>query len=274
MKEGYVYRPFRFFFITFLLTWVTWFIAAFFSYQKGMELYQILFMVPGLLAPLIAAVIMIFSSKNKELKKDFLDKLLNLKRIKLSYIPVILLLMPISVLLSILLSLLFGKSIHQFSFSNEFSFSAAGVPVLLILFLASTFEELGWRGYGMDSLRSKFTMLKATILFAVFWVLWHLPLFFINGYYQNELWNTNIIYVVNFFISVLPLAIILNWLYYKNNRSIIASISFHFIANLSAEAFQMEQFSKCIQTVVLLVISIIIIIKDKEFFFDKKKTFI
>ncbi len=62
---------------------------------------------------------------------------------------------------------------------------------LLIMFLAPTVEEFGWRGYGVDSLRSKFNLFKTTMLFALLWSSWHLPLFFVNGYYQNELWNTN-----------------------------------------------------------------------------------
>ncbi len=51
---------------------------------------------------------------------------------------------------------------------------------MVILFLAPTLEELGWRGYGVDSLRSKFSLFKTTMLFAVIWGLWHLPLFFIQ----------------------------------------------------------------------------------------------
>ena len=144
---------------------------------------------------------------------------------------------------------------------------------MLIVFLAPALEDLAWRGYGMDSIRSKFNMLPATIYFSILWALWHLPLFFIKGYYHNNLWNTSIIYVVNFFVSVLPLTIIMNWLYYRNNRSILVCVIFHIMAVLSSEMFQIEEMTKCVVTGVMLVISMIIIITNDDLFFSQKKTF-
>jgi len=273
MKTEYVYKPVRFFAITFLITWITWFIAAYFSYQKGMEGVQYLFMVPGLFAPFIAVLVMISGAKNKELRKDFWDRL-SLKKIKLSYLPAILLLMPFALFLATALSLLFGQSADQFLLSSEFKIMDGSVFLsVLIMFLAPTLEELGWRGYGVDSLRSKFNLFKTTMLFAVIWALWHLPLFFINGYYQHELWNTSIVYVINFFVSILPATILMNWMYYKNSRSITAAILFHFFLNLFSVLFQTEQFTKCIITVVLIIISIVIIVVNKELFFDKSKRY-
>jgi membrane protease YdiL (CAAX protease family) len=272
MKTETVYKPVRFFVITFLITWITWFIAAYFSYQKGMEGVQLLFMVPGLFAPFIAVLIMMSGAKNKELRKDFWDRL-SLKKIKLSYLPAILLIMPFALFLATALSLLFGQSADQFLLSSEYKIMDGQVFLsLLILFLAPTLEELGWRGYGVDSLRSKFNLFKTTMLFALLWALWHLPLFFINGYYQHELWDTNIVYVINFFVSILPATVLMNWMYYKNNRSITAAILFHFFLNLFSVLFQTEQFTKCIITIILLIISIVIILRNKEFFFDQKKT--
>ena len=78
------------------------------------------------------------------------------------------------------------------------------------------------------------------------------------------------IYALNFFISVIPAAILLNWLYYKNNRSIIIVMLMHFMLNLFSVIFQTEQLTKCIITVILLGISIIIIKRDKKFFFHNK----
>lgn len=271
MKLEFDYKPVRFFVITFLITWITWFIAAWFSYQDGMEGAQLLFMLPGLFAPFLAALIMILGAKNKALRNDFAARL-SLRKIKLATLPVILLVMPFALFLATALSLLFGQSAQQFQLSNEFQIMDGQVLVsLLILFLAPTLEELGWRGYGVDSIRSKFNLFKTTLIFAFLWALWHLPLFFIHGYYQNELWTTNIWYVVNFFVSILPATILMNWMYYKNNRSISAAILFHFVLNLFSVLFQTEQFTKCILTIILLVISMIVIVVEKELFFENSK---
>ena len=272
MKTEIVYKPVRFFLITFLITWISWFIAAYFSYQKGKEGIQLLFMIPGLFAPFVAVLIMMSGAKNKALRKDFWDRL-SLRKIKLRYFPAILLIMPFALFLATALSLLFGQSANQFLLSSEFEIMNGSVLLnLLILFLAPTLEELGWRGYGVDSLRSKSTLFKTTMLFALLWALWHLPLFFINGYYQHELWDMSIVYVINFFAQVLVATILMNWMYYKNNRSITAGILFHFMFNLFSVLFQTEQFTKCLITIILFVISIVIILRNKELFFDKDKT--
>lgn len=45
--------------LTFLLTWLGGFIAAYFSYQPGKKGLHGLFMLPGLFAPVIAALILV-----------------------------------------------------------------------------------------------------------------------------------------------------------------------------------------------------------------------
>jgi membrane protease YdiL (CAAX protease family) len=267
METSKVYKPVRFFLITFLITWVAWFIAAWFSYQQGLQGLELLFMIPGLLAPFISVGIMISGKNNKAFRKDFWNRL-SLKRINVRFLPAILLIMPFALFLATALSLPLGHSSSQFLLSSDYNIMSGQVVLsFLILFLAPTFEELGWRGYGVDSIRSKFNLPKTTLLFAVLWALWHLPLFFIHGYYQNELWNMGIVYVINFFLSILPATILMNWVYYKNNRSILAAILFHFTIDLFSVLFQTEQFTECLITVILLMISIVIIYKDKTFFF-------
>jgi uncharacterized protein len=270
METDHTYKPVRFFLTTFLITWIAWFMAAWFSYQKGMQGLELLFMVPGLLAPFIAVGAMIRGKKNESLRKDFWNRL-SLKKINMRYLPAILLTMPLTLFLATALSLLLGHSANQLQLSSDYNIMSGQVLLsILILFLAPTFEELGWRGYGVDSLRDKFNLFKTTLIFAALWALWHLPLFFIQGYYQNELWNMGIVYVINFFVSILPATILMNWMYYKNNRSIIAAILFHFTFDLFSVLFQTEQFTKCIITIILLVISLIIILKDKAFFFPSQ----
>jgi membrane protease YdiL (CAAX protease family) len=39
---------------------------------------------------------------------------------------------------------------------------------LIILVLAPTFEELGWRGYGVDSLKKGRSIMKATLIYAFY----------------------------------------------------------------------------------------------------------
>ena len=143
------------------------------------------------------------------------------------------------------------------------------LSLVLPLFLAPLLEELGWRGYGLDSLRVSFNLFVTSLMFAFLWALWHLPLFFINGFYNHELWNTSIIYVLNYFVIFFPASLLINWVYFKNSRSIIAAMLFHSVLNLCSVIFRTEQFTKCIITLLLCVIAIVVIINDKKFFFSK-----
>ncbi len=270
MKSEYVYQPVRFFLIVFLITWISGFLAAYLSYQAYGKSIYLLLMIPGLLAPFGTSLWMIVSSKNKELQKSFLNKLTNLRLIKLSSLFATVLIMPSSVIISILISLLFGQSINQLNFADTFSFSAKSVPVLLILALPAIFEELGWRSYAMDSLSTTFKYFTATVIFAALCAFWHFPLFFMHDYYQ-ELATTNILFALNFVISVFPTVFIINWLCAMNSGSIVITMLFHFFINISQEALQMSQIAKCIQTVVLTLIAVMIVVFNKKMFFNRSE---
>ena len=269
MPPAYVYHPVLFFLITILTPLALSPIVAYLSTQKGIEQFQLppLFFV--LCVPCITAVAMIYASHNEILIQDFWERLLHFK-ISPSYLMVILFLMPCVVVLATGLSLFFGYSTDQFSITNEFSvmkgwtFLGIAIPMLL----APIIEELGWRGYGVDSLRAYFNLFTTSLLFGLLWAAWHLPEFFIKGYYHNKLWDLGAIYVINFFVSVFVIAILMNWVYFKTGRSIPAIILLHSVLNLFSMLFKTEPFTKCIVTILLCVISVIVIVYDSDFFFS------
>lgn len=268
MITNYKYKTGVYFAATFIVTYALWFAGGYVSFQEGRGGLYMLLMLPGLMAPFLISLVMIFTSKNRDLKKDFVNRLINLRLIRLKMLPAFFLIMPLTVLASILLSLPFGGSVSQFQLSEGFSFSGF-VPALSILVLAAVFEELGWRGYAFDSLQSQYTYLKASVIFGILWSLWHFPLIFVNESYQYLIIQENIWYGVNFFVGIVPMGVLISWICIKNGKSIPAAILFHFIVNISQEALEMTQTTKCIQTVVLIVVAAAIIALDKELFFSK-----
>ncbi len=267
MIPNYKYKPEVYFSAAFIITYALWFAGAYFSFQDDSGLYMLL-MLPGLMAPFLISLFMIFTSKNSDLKRDFINRLINLRLIKPKTLPALVLIMPFSILVSIFLSIPFGGSTSQFQFAEGFSFSSGFVPVLLLLLMAASFEELGWRGYAFDSLQSRYTYFTASIVFSILWSLWHFPLIFVNNSYQYEIFHENIWYGVNFFISIIPMGVIISWICIKNGKSVLAAILFHFIINMSQEVLAITQFTKCIETVVLAVVAAVIIASDKEMFFS------
>jgi len=130
-------------------------------------------------------------------------------------------------------------------------------------------EELGWRGYGIDSLRTRFNLLTASLLLAGLWSFWHIPLFFLQGSYQNNLFSYLPGFIA-FFIALIPAEIITDWIFYKNNRSTLSAVFFHFSINFSGELLEFDPFTKVIQTGLLLVIAVIIIVKDRNMFLTRE----
>jgi membrane protease YdiL (CAAX protease family) len=270
MIPNYKYNPKAYFTATFIVTYILWFAGAYVSFHDDKSGMYMLFKLPGLMAPFLLSLVMIFTSKNSYLKKDFVNRLINIRLIRLKMLPTLLLIMPLTVLVSIVLSLPFGGSFSQFQFAEGFSFSSGFVPVLLLLLLAAGFEELGWRGYAFDSLQSRYTYFKASVVFSILWSLWHFPLIFVNNSYQYEIFHQNIWFGVNFFISIIPMGVIISWMCIKNGKSVLSAILFHFVINLSQEILAITQITKCIETVVLIVVVAVIIILDKDMFFSKK----
>jgi len=128
---------------------------------------------------------------------------------------------------------------------------------------------LGWHTYGTDVLRNRFNLFKTSMIFALYWGIWHIPLSFINHYYQSNLVAQGEIHSINFLVSLFPFVIIMNWLYYKANRNIIVPIIFHITAGYFNEIFATHPDTKVIQTLLLLILSVYIVLQDKEFFFSK-----
>ena len=91
--EKYIYRPVRFYLITFACTWFWWLFAILLN--EGTGLYLGMFL--GLVSPAVVAVVTVFTSKNKALINDFKKKLIGFYRIKPKYILIAVLIFAVIV---------------------------------------------------------------------------------------------------------------------------------------------------------------------------------
>ena len=262
-------HPILFYGLSIVIPWVLWFIAAYISHiEPSSHVYVIVESVLGIIglaSPMIVAFILMFL--DSDLRNDLFKRFFHFNTIKPFYMIVTCFLMVASILLAQAISLLFGYSPSQFSLAEKFSFSAGLFPAWFLLFIAPLLEELAWHSYGTDCLRKRFNLFTVSIIFAVFWAFWHLPLSFIKDYYQSNLVETGVIYSINFSLSLIPFVILMNWLYYKTGRNIIIAIVFHITAGFFNELFATHPMSKVIQTFLLLILSIVIVIKERDFFF-------
>ncbi len=261
-------KPTQFYCTSILTTWIFWGIAGLLSHTESY--YTVLcgpLLLMGLVMPAIISLLLIVP--NTKLVSDVLSRILISKHSKWIYILLTGTLLPLSILLAQYASLLLGYSSNQFFMNNNSTFSTPIFTVPIILILAPIIEECAWHTYGIDSLRSRYNLFTTCILFSLFWILWHVPLSTIKGYYQNNLIELSMFHTFNFFISIFPIVFIINWIYYKTQRNILLPIIFHISANVSSEIWNTHPDTKILVTFILIVITAFIIYTDQKMFFAK-----
>src|SRR5699024_4099478 len=108
-----------------------------------------------------------------------------------------------------------------------------------------------------------------SMLFTLIWALWHVPLSFIDGYYQNKVVESGVLATVNFPVSLIAFVLVMNWLCSPFGRNILVPVIFHTSANLSEEPSMTHSDSKLIQTGILLIFSAVVVIRDRALFCDR-----
>ena len=261
----YRYRPVLFFALTYLFTWGFWIPAVFVPEGTGA-----LLMAAGLIAPAAVSTLFVLLSGSQALKQDLKKKLIGFYKVKWANVFLATGIFALVVACSILLSLVFGQKISQFSFTEDFSFTGVGVgSALVTILLASVIEEIGWKGYCEDSIGNCMNWFWESLIFGVIWSFWHFPLIFIKGTYQAGL-TVNLLYVVNFFVSGIPLGFIITWVYLASDRSILACMIFHLFVNFMQEKIAMTSETKCVETIVVTAAAAVIVLKNREMFFETR----
>ena len=111
-----------------------------------------------------------------------------------------------------------------------------GMPLLgaAIFFAFSIFpgsalgEEIGWRGYVLPRMQARMSALRASLILAPFWALWHLPLF-LAGWLQGT--QSPALYPA-FIISAFAVSVILTWVYNSTGGSLLMVVLLHAAVNL------------------------------------------
>ena len=261
----YKYKPVQFFALAYVFTWIFWIPAIFLP-----ESISPLLMLVGLMAPAIVSTIFIMASGSDLLKQDFKNKIFAIYKVKWLNVVWAVIVFGIVIVCSIMLSLPFGQSINQFSFTESFSFTGVGIAgAFITITIASIIEEVGWKGYCEDSIGNYMNWFWESMIFGVLWSLWHFPLIFIQGTYQAGL-MVNPLYVINFFVSGIPMGFVITWVYLESDRSILACMIFHFFVNFMQEKIALTPETKCLETIVITVVTIIIIMAKKDMFFETR----
>lgn len=104
----------------------------------------------------------------------------------------------------------------------------SGLPVAT-LFTGGN-EELGWRGFLLPRLQRRYTAFQGSILVGLVWAGWHLPVYFLPlGLIEGS-------YIL-FVPFIVPVSIVLTWLYNSTNGSVFLAMLMHGSVNSATGLF-------------------------------------
>jgi membrane protease YdiL (CAAX protease family) len=150
-------------------------------------------------------------------------------------------------------------------FSTVMAHKIFGVSATLPLFLLPFFlvdlisngEEIGWRGYVLPRLQSRYSALTSTLILGVIWGFWHLPKYLSHWNAVSFAW---------FIVHAMAYAVILTWLYNSTNGSLLLVAISHASSNTAGVFMPMantvsgENMSAYITFVLLEVLTAVVIV--------------
>jgi membrane protease YdiL (CAAX protease family) len=102
---------------------------------------------------------------------------------------------------------------------------------LPLLILGPLSEEIGWRGYALGRLQTRWNALISSLIIGLVWSLWHLPLFLMVGTSQHELGLPFIGFLVGFMAN----SVLYTWLYNNTKQSLWSAILFHWLFSYATQ---------------------------------------
>lgn len=209
-------KVFKYLFMTFIVTYFFWgfdgILSRFGLYIHPSYNIGLIFYIIAVCAPAISAYIALQSDTDTKGIQYFLTLSFSPNRPSLSFLLII-------AFCGIRFGIpyLFG----DVSITGNWGQVVVFIPVMLLF---GGFEEIGWRGFLQFELECKFGFTIATLINAGVWILWHIPLCFIQGtdqYSGNYLWFAISLIGMSFSLAAIR----------RIGGSILACILFHSLAN-------------------------------------------
>jgi uncharacterized protein len=94
---------------------------------------------------------------------------------------------------------------------------------IFLIFAIGLGEEVGWRGFMLPKLQTKFSAFKASVIVGLAWTFWHLPNFIFDP--QFAAWR--LFFRIGFGFMLICMAIFYTWLFNSTRGSLLIPILYH-----------------------------------------------
>lgn len=240
-RRAWLAHPWVYFALAFGWSWAFWGAAVLTG--KGLSSPMgLAFGLLGLLGPMVGGITCTYLTRDREGRREYWRRVFDVRRIGARWYALIVLFVPVLFALSVLLDRLTGGTGTHWE-AQALRIAAAPltlVPFVLSILLVGPMEEFGWRGYVLDRLQERLTPLQASLVLGVCWSAWHLPLFLIPDSYQQALGLGSLAFWL-FVIGIVPLTVVMTWIFNNTRRSTLAAMLFHFMVNFVGELVALSQ---------------------------------
>lgn len=234
-------RPWLFLGLTLGVTWLLGFLAV--AIQGAVPRAVVLVLAyGGGLSPLLVTLGLAYFRHDHAYRRDFWQRLTDVRRIGVGWALVIFLFLPAKSGLAALLDVVEGGTgIALEEAARLLGQPLLTVPTLIFWFLFGPVpEEVGWRGYATDGLQARHSAVASSLMVGAVWALWHMPLFFIEGTWQAEHLGFGTLLFWLWMMAVVIESILYTWITNNTGRSILVAILFHFVGNGFGQLFALS----------------------------------
>ncbi len=173
--------------------------------------------------PAISAVIVLAVTQGRAGLGAYFRRFLHW-RVGWRWYAVVFLGVPSLSLLALLINLAAGDRLPPLTFGNWINY----IPIMAFLLTLSPVEELGWRGYALPHLQTRFSAFTSSLILGGLWGLWRLPAYDISGLTEN------LTEFLLFFLTTIFYSILMTWVYNNTGGSLPLAIFFRWMTNIPA----------------------------------------
>jgi membrane protease YdiL (CAAX protease family) len=229
MKKNFIHRhPLTsFFLLAFLITWILLFPLVFtglglFGFHVSEQWHFL-----GALGPAVSALTVTYLTRGREGWHEYFQRLRRWREVKPIWRAIAVFSPLVFFALGLVVAALMGKPAAFAKLASQEYANVAWIGgTLLLSSLTYGFgEEMGWRGFALPRLQHGRSALSATLILAVLWALWHIPMFF----YRFEF---GVGQGIGFFIGLLAGAVWMTCLYNSTGGSTLANALWHTVWNI------------------------------------------
>lgn len=94
------------------------------------------------------------------------------------------------------------------------------------------FEEFGWRGFALPLLQRHYSGLSAASILGFFWMLWHVPAFFVETVMTHAMQGNMLAILLRLFIGGIATTITMTVIYNGSGGSIPLMFLWHWLSNI------------------------------------------